>query len=363
MSEFLVGKFDRGKAPKWLCRFMPVRSCLALADVEPAELAASGKRLVLLDVDNTLLPWRSEDIPQPTLDWVTACKAAGMELCVLSNTRHPERLKRICARLEVPFILGKFKPNPAIYREALAKFGRKPGEAVMIGDQIFTDIFGGNRAGIEGIWVKPLTSRDFVGTKFYRLCERLLRPTLRKAMQSNPESAATTQAIGIHQRPIVRQFVKFAIVGGSSMIIDNGLHYLLMFQAHSGDLLLSDTLGQWLRESLPKLFSFAKDDGAAAFPVFKVMSAGLAVLNGFYWNRRWTFSIDSPEDRVRHFHRYATVALLGMLWNTLITTSLNNVIPGHRKISWAVASAVATVIVAFWNFSGTKFWAFRDKKA
>jgi putative flippase GtrA len=179
-----------------------------------------------------------------------------------------------------------------------------------------------------------------------------------EAPESSSEAADRRR---LHEVKVLRQFVKFAIVGGTSNVIDVGLHYVLMFGILVGGRPLGETFGEWLLQAFPSLFAFAKDAPAAAVPVFKVLTAGLAIVNSFIWNRRWTFRIVGPEERGRQFHRFLIVSLIGMALNTLVLTALNNVIPGHAKRSWAVASAVATVVVAFWNFSGQKLWAFRKK--
>lgn len=155
--------------------------------IDLARLADQGKRLVLLDVDNTLVPWRKEEIPTWVVEWIEQGRSLGLEFCILSNTRHPARLGRLSERLGVPFLRGRFKPNPAMYHMALAKFGASPAEAVMVGDQLFTDVLGANRSGIDAIWVQPMTKRDFIGTKLSRLGERLVSRHLRPRLLEPPE--------------------------------------------------------------------------------------------------------------------------------------------------------------------------------
>lgn len=367
MSEFRAGAFQRGEVRAWARRFCPARSSLSILEIDLARLAADGKRLILLDVDNTLLPWKSESIPQSTADWIETGKRTGLQFCILSNTRHPARLEGIAQKLGVEFIRGRFKPNPAMYRQALSRFGFTPDQAVMIGDQIFTDIWGANRAGIEGIWVKPMTSRDFLGTKLSRLGERLVRPAFYRGLSDDRiDSEGEFEGGGtaaLHKVPLVRQFVKFAIVGGSSFVIDAGLHFLLMFVFKVNGEPLGDVFGRWLIDEFPQAFGFAKIPSEAAFPVLKVLSTSIAILNSFFWNRRWTFRIKDKHERAVQFRRFVVVSLLGLALNASISGALNNVITGHPKRSWAVATAIATLIVAIWNFSGQKFWAFRQTKA
>ena len=363
--SFRTGKFDRAKIG-WLWRgFAPSEAVNALADIDPEALKARGKTLILLDVDNTLLPWRSEDIPQTTLDWVARAKTLGFDLCILSNTRHPDRLKRLAEKLGIEFLLGRFKPSRHMYLAALKKYQRGPDEAIMIGDQLVTDVLGANRSGIEAIWVKQMADLDFVGTKFNRMMERFMRGFFYRTLPIEAkleEQMAEATGKPLTERPVVRQFAKFVVVGASSFAIDAGLHYLLMFVVHVQDQPLGTTLGEWLKVQYPNVFGGFAVPSDAAFPVLKVITASLAILNSFFWNRRWTFKIKGSEERARQFGRFVTVSVTGLLLNTFISSALNNIIPAHPRRSWAIATLVATAVVAFWNFTGQRLWAFKKSE-
>jgi HAD superfamily phosphatase (TIGR01668 family) len=367
MSGFRAGRFEREKVPVWARGLCPAHSSLSLLDVDLKALADSGKKLVLIDVDNTLLPWSSEAMPQTSVEWVKQARLCGLEICILSNTRHPARLDRIAKKLGVEYLHGKFKPSPVMYHQALKQFKVQPQEAVMIGDQLFTDILGANRAGIEAIWIRPMTSKDFVGTKVSRFGERMVRGTLYRSLQAESMEevedlpAGGAGAVELLKRPVVQQFVKFCIVGGSSTVVDVGLHGFLLFGLTIGGQEFGVVFGQALQDALPWAFGFAAKPMDAAFPVLKVMTASIAILNSFIWNRRWTFDIRGKEERAKQLHKFVVVAVIGMILNTVVTTGLYNIIPGHPKRSWLVATAIATVVVAFWNFSGQKLWTFRKK--
>lgn len=369
MSEFRAGRIDRSRLG-FLKPLAPIQSVYALVDITPEDLIAAGKKLVLVDVDNTMVGWRSEDIPDSTLAWLGFMKSAGLSLCILSNTRHPARLKRLAAVFEIPYLLGKFKPSRAMYRQALTKFNCKPEDAVMVGDQLFTDIFGANRTGIDAIWVKQMTPVDFVGTKVSRFGERLVRRRLYKAIvDESPQPAQPTEndlpvggaaAFAMLANPSVRQFVKFCIVGGTSTVIDVGLSWYLRFHAPWNGGLLSDTFGHFLLIRFPALFeSLSKTPADASFPVFKVISSTLATFNAFLFNRRWTFRIRGNKHRSIQLQKFFVVAFIGVGLNAILTTGLNRIIPGTPKESLAAATAIATILVAFWNFLGQKYWTFR----
>ncbi len=362
MSRFPLGDFDRDALPRHLRGFCPLTSVDRLEDVDVEGLAAAGKRLLLLDVDNTLLPWRGDTVPAETHAWLARCKALGLQLCILSNTRHPARLERLAGEMAIPFLRGRFKPSTQMYHAARSKFEATAQQTVMIGDQLFTDVWGANRSGIDAVWVRPCSPREFLGTKLSRQGERLLGPRLRRALRAGaPVGQNASVPSGLFQRPVVRQFAKFCVVGGTSTVIDLGIHFVLMFVIVVGGQPLSQTFGAWALN----LVGRSGDPSAASalsFTVFKVFSASVAILNSFIWNRRWTFRIRGKEDRHRQLVKFVLVAVIGMLLNTGVSSGLNSVIPGHPKRSWAIASAVATAVVAFWNFTGQRLWTFRQKR-
>ena len=357
MSEFRFGKFDRIAVPRALKNLCPEMAAASLASISVSDLVSQGKRLVLLDVDNTLLGWHKEEIPETTIKWIDEAKKAGLNLCILSNTRNKERLQRIGTELGIVAKCGRFKPHPSMYREALAEFECPPSRAVMIGDQIFTDMLGANLAGIGTIWVKQMTPFDFVGTKISRFGEGLVSRFFYRTMQPD----ATTKAVTFFERPVVRQFVCFCIIGVSSLVIDVGLHRLMMFGLSRGDQSdLSRSVGEWLTNiggPFRSLSSFQ-----ASFPVFKVLTGGLAMLNSFILNRKFTFGIRGKENRAEQMMKFFVVASIGLVLNTIIGALLVNIVPGHRNRTWAVSSAIAAVVVAFWNFTGQKLWTFKNAR-
>lgn len=353
-----------------LRHFCPVQSVESILQVDLVDLYSAGKRLLLLDVDNTLLEWRSEEIPETTHKWVKDAKELGFQLCILSNTRNPERLDRLAKAMDLEYLLGKFKPSRQMFLEALKKFKVEADDAIMVGDQMFTDVLGANRSGIDAILVRQMAPTEFIGTKINRFGERIIRGRIHQAIIAHPEELPVggAAAFVLLKNPTVRQFVKFCIVGGSSTVIDAGLHYVLMFVMPYQGSLLSKTFGTWLMENGGSFFNYfaTRPDGAidpafAASPVFKVITTGIAIFNSFLWNRSWTFGITTKEQRAAQMRKFYVVALIGAALNTILLTLLGNVIPGHQKRSWFVATVIATIAVAFWNFFGQKLWTFRQK--
>lgn len=149
----------------------------------PADaLGRLGIRAVLLDVDNTLVEWHGEVVPPETAAWVHRLLLAGVKCCLLSNTHRPRRLVKLAKDLAIEFVPAGRKPFPWGYREAMARLGVSPAETAMIGDQLLTDILGGNAQGLTTILVDPISPREFWGTRVvHRSLERWLFRRMAKA--------------------------------------------------------------------------------------------------------------------------------------------------------------------------------------
>jgi uncharacterized protein len=154
----------------------PTKLVRHIIELDIAWLRERNVRSVLCDVDNTLVPWHSEEILPEVMLWVQRVRAAGMQICLVSNTRNPERLERLADRMGILFVPGNSgKPGKYGYLKALELTNSKPEEAVMIGDQLFTDVFGANRLGIASVLVNPMSSKEFIGTKLIsRTLEKLI---------------------------------------------------------------------------------------------------------------------------------------------------------------------------------------------
>ena len=124
--------------------------------LEPAALAAKGVKLVLADLDNTLVPYKVPVPNEQVVAWKNALEAQGIQLFILSNSRKPGRAQRFAEALGVPFQGHSGKPKKKGYLKAMERMGAAPHETVMVGDQIFTDILGANNAGVTPLLVRPI---------------------------------------------------------------------------------------------------------------------------------------------------------------------------------------------------------------
>ncbi len=124
--------------------------------LDPKVLRARGITLVLADLDNTLVPYKVTQPSPEVTAWKQALEQEGIQLFILSNSRKPGRAQQLAQALGVPFQGHSGKPKRGGYLRAMERMGRKPSETVMVGDQIFTDVLGANRAGVTPILVEPI---------------------------------------------------------------------------------------------------------------------------------------------------------------------------------------------------------------
>ncbi|HTQ09974.1 MAG TPA: YqeG family HAD IIIA-type phosphatase [Fimbriimonadaceae bacterium] len=356
------GDFDREKVSDAFHRFVPAHAADSLQAIDLKRLWAGGKRLILLDVDHTIVKWKAEEFSPEVLEWIGCAKSMGFDLCIISNTRRPARLERLCQRLQIEAVRGRFKPSRAMFRLALIKFKKKPEEAVMIGDQLVTDIFGANRSGISAIWVRKMEGKEFAGTKINRLMESLLSSFIYKGLVA-PIDEGAPPGDAPSDLPVVHQLVRFAVVGGSSFVIDFGIRWILTFHVPWDGSLMSVVFGRWLQAHSAFFADRFRSPQNAAVPFFVTLSSSIAIVNSFIWNRLWTFEIRGKEERMSQFRKFVFISVVGMLLNVAISSTLANLIPGHRQRSLAIATVIATAIVAIWNFIGQRYYAFKPRKA
>ena len=132
----------------------------ALTDVRADLLRKHHIRLLMLDFDNTIVPYTTST-PTPQMEkWLKEMSASDIQLCVVSNSKH-DRVKIFCDRYGIPYITHAKKPFTKGIRQCLTQFDVPPREAALVGDQIFTDTLGANCAGVTSILVKAIDNHNF----------------------------------------------------------------------------------------------------------------------------------------------------------------------------------------------------------
>ena len=111
--------------------------------------------LLLMDYDNTMLPYTTDEPTQALLDWMQKMQSAGITLCVVSNSKK-QRVPKFCEQQGIFCVTHAGKPGTRGIREALARFSVPKEQTALVGDQIFTDVLAANLAGITSIHVRSI---------------------------------------------------------------------------------------------------------------------------------------------------------------------------------------------------------------
>ena len=151
--------------------FRPKRWAERITEIDPAELRARGIRGAIVDLDNTLVGFRSLAPLEEDAAWVRRAHDAGVRVAVLTNNSTPWA-SQVAKDLGVPCIPRARKPLPHGFRRATNVLELQPSEVVVIGDQLFTDVLGAKLAGLDVILVDPLVRHDPWNTRPLRWLER-----------------------------------------------------------------------------------------------------------------------------------------------------------------------------------------------
>ena len=140
--------------------FLPAMIADRLTDLTPRDLTERGIRLVMLDFDNTVVPYTTDTPAKEMERWLRQMAASEFSLCVVSNSRK-DRVKKFCAAYGIDCITHARKPFSGGIRRCLDRYGVPPENAVLVGDQIYTDTLGGNLCGVQTVLVRAIHNHNF----------------------------------------------------------------------------------------------------------------------------------------------------------------------------------------------------------
>ncbi|WP_269052046.1 YqeG family HAD IIIA-type phosphatase [Sporosarcina sp. G11-34] len=152
-------------------KFLPNEYVKDIFCIKPEKLKEKGIKGIITDLDNTLVEWDRPEATPEVIDWLSTMKEAEILVTIVSNN-HAERVEAFCKPLGIPFVSRARKPLNSPFIRALDMMEVKKEEVVVIGDQLLTDILGGNRKGLHTILVVPVASSDALITRFNRMFER-----------------------------------------------------------------------------------------------------------------------------------------------------------------------------------------------
>ena len=130
-----------------------------LTDLTPELLSARGIKLLMMDFDNTIVPYTTS-IPTEKMDrWLRDMASSETELCVVSNSKK-DRVKVFCQKYGIHCITHSKKPFPKGIRQCLSEYRISADQCALVGDQIFTDTMGANGCGVQSILVKAIDNHN-----------------------------------------------------------------------------------------------------------------------------------------------------------------------------------------------------------
>ena len=132
--------------------FFPDDYVRDVCSIDYDSLSAHGCRGLIFDIDNTLVPHGADSTPEVDV-FLNGLLKKGFILLMLSNNTE-ERVLRFLKNVPALYVCDAEKPSPAGYRRALEVMGLEADQVVVIGDQVFTDVFGANRSGLKSILVR-----------------------------------------------------------------------------------------------------------------------------------------------------------------------------------------------------------------
>lgn len=129
---------------------------------------------LILDVDNTLIDY-DKKLEDGTIEWAEELKKQGIKLYVLSNSNKKEKVRMVAQKLNVEYDYFAQKPLKIGFRKVQNKLGEKAENIGVVGDQIFTDVIGGNRCKMFTILVEPIAEKDIWITLLKRPLENAIK--------------------------------------------------------------------------------------------------------------------------------------------------------------------------------------------
>ena len=136
-------------------------------------------KALILDVDNTLIDYQKH-LEKSVIQWAKNLKEQGIKLYILSNTNQKEKVEKVAKALEIPYRNSAKKPFKTGFLKVQKELKEKAENIAVVGDQIFTDIIGGNRCRMFTILVEPINPKDFWYTAWKRPIENRIKNRYRK---------------------------------------------------------------------------------------------------------------------------------------------------------------------------------------
>ncbi|MBS4536180.1 YqeG family HAD IIIA-type phosphatase [Clostridium sp. D2Q-14] len=151
----------------------------SIFDIDLQKLVDNGIKGLIIDIDNTLVAWDKKTAPDSVIKWFDEIREKGLDLCLVSNNTE-DRVVKFTEKIKIRAFHSAKKPTKAPFYKAMKYLNTDKNNTAIIGDQIFTDVLGGNRIGIYTILVVPIKSKEFWWTTIVRRFERFVLRKIKK---------------------------------------------------------------------------------------------------------------------------------------------------------------------------------------
>ncbi|WP_047981430.1 YqeG family HAD IIIA-type phosphatase [Ornithinibacillus contaminans] len=162
-----------------LSKFLPNEHVKSVFEIKAELLKEKGIKGIITDLDNTLVAWNVKNATPEVVSWFKSMQDHGIKVTIISNNKE-ERVKMFSEPLGTPYVFSARKPLKRAFKVAAKQMELKKEEIVVIGDQLLTDVLGGNSAGFYTVLVVPIVQTDEKITQFNRRIERKIMNYFRR---------------------------------------------------------------------------------------------------------------------------------------------------------------------------------------
>ena len=155
----------------------------SVKDITLELLNKNNLKAIILDVDNTLINIEQQLMPG-VVEWTNKMKQNGIKLYILSNTNDKEKVGKVASKLDIPYQNLAKKPFKSGFLKVQELLQEKPENIATVGDQIFTDVIGGNRCKMFTILVEPIQKKEYWYTAWKRPIENVIKNRFKKQQEN-----------------------------------------------------------------------------------------------------------------------------------------------------------------------------------
>lgn len=146
----------------------------SIHEIDADVLKKHGIKGLLVDLDNTLISHEAEELDESSRAWILRLMGSGINCCVISNNI-TGRVKRISNDIGIDYVGGALKPFRQAFLKGIGRLNIPESNIAIVGDQLFTDILGGNMVGIKTILVRPISMKERFWTEMIRHLEKIIK--------------------------------------------------------------------------------------------------------------------------------------------------------------------------------------------